>query len=96
MKSRRTKRFHDLYDALPERVRHDADTAYEQFTATPNYPGLNFERIQGSKAPLFSARVNEQYRVLGRGEGDDTIVWFWIGTHQDYDKLLNQYRRGRR
>jgi hypothetical protein len=59
-------------------------------------PGLNFERIQGVKAPLFSARVNEQYRVLGRGEGADTVVWFWIGTHQDYDKLLNQHRKGRR
>ena len=84
MKSRRTRRFRDLYEALPERVRQDADAAYARFATDPNYPGLNFERIQGVKAPLFSARVNEQYRVLGRGEGADTVVWFWIGTHQDY------------
>lgn len=96
MKSRRTQRFRALYDALPERVRRDADAAYARFAADPNYPGLNLERIQGVKAPLFSARVNEQYRVLGRGEGADTVVWFWIGTHQDYDKLLNQHRKGRR
>jgi hypothetical protein len=44
--------------------------------------------------PLFSARVSEQCRVLGRNEGADTVVWFWIGTHQEYYKLLNQYRKG--
>lgn len=95
MKSRRTKLFRALYDALPERARRTADAAYAQFAADPNHPGLNFERIHGVKAPIFSARVSEQYRVLGRGEGSDTIVWFWIGTHQEYDKLLNQYRRGK-
>lgn len=88
MKSRRTQRFRALYDALPERVRRDVDAAYVRFATDPNYPGLNFERIQGVKAPLFSARVSEQYRVLGRGGGSDTVVWFWIGTHQEYDKLL--------
>lgn len=62
MKSRRTQRFRALYDALPERVQQDADAAYVRFAADPNYPGLNFERIQGVKSPLFSARVNEQYR----------------------------------
>ena len=96
MISRRTGRFRDLYDALPERIRHEADEAYARFALDPNAPGLNFERIQGVKIAMFSARVNEQYRVLGRGEGADTVVWFWIGTHQDYDKLLNQHRKGRR
>ena len=95
MKSRRTLRFRRLYEALPEQVQRDADAAYTRFAADPNYPGLNFERIQGMKAPIFSARVSQQYRVLGRSEDADTIVWFWIGTHQEYDKLLQQYRKGK-
>lgn len=94
MKSRRTRRFRALYDALPERVQRAADAAYAQFATDPNHPGLNFERIQGVKAPLFSARVSGQYRALGRGESADTVVWFWIGTHQECDKLLDQYRKG--
>ena len=96
MISRRTARFRALYDALTERVRRDADAAYAQFALDPNHPGLHFERIQGVKVPLFSARVSEQYRVLGRGEDFDTVVWFWIGTHQEYDKMLSQFRKGRR
>jgi plasmid maintenance system killer protein len=95
MKSLRTKKFRELYEALPERIKRDADAAYARLAADPNHPGLNFERIQDSKSPLFSARVNEQYRVLGRGENEDTIVWFWIGTHQEYDKLLGRSRKGK-
>lgn len=95
MKSRRTKRFREFYDALPERIPRDADTAYARLASNPNHPGLNFERMQGVKAPLYSARVNEQYRVLGRGEDGDVIVWFWIGTHQEYDKLLDRSRKGK-
>jgi hypothetical protein len=95
MKARRTLRFRRLYDALPEQVRRDADNVYKRFAADPTYSGLNFERIQGVNAPIFSARVSQQNHVLGRSDGSNTIVWFWIGTHQEYDKLLQQYRKGK-
>jgi hypothetical protein len=29
------------------------------------------------------------YRVLGLRE-PDAMVWFWIGSHAEYDKLLAQ------
>jgi len=37
--------------------------------------------------PIYSARVGLGYRVLGLWEGD-TITWFWIGSHAEYDTLL--------
>jgi hypothetical protein len=27
------------------------------------------------------------YRAVGVVDGD-TVIWFWIGSHADYDKLL--------
>jgi hypothetical protein len=36
---------------------------------------------------LWSVRVGKQYRALGLDK-KDAIVWFWIGTHADYDKLI--------
>ncbi len=33
-------------------------------------------------------RVGRDYRALGR-ESDQYIVWFWIGSHSDYDKLVS-------
>jgi plasmid maintenance system killer protein len=48
--------------------------------------GLRFKRLQTTSA-LYSARVNDSYRVLGLLEGDE-ITWFWIGTHADYERFL--------
>ncbi|MGH2516683.1 MAG: hypothetical protein ACRDHP_13600 [Ktedonobacterales bacterium] len=36
---------------------------------------------------LWSARVTRQYRVLGVRSGD-SIRWFWIGTHREYEKII--------
>ncbi len=33
-------------------------------------------------------RVGIHYRALGV-RTDDEIVWFWIGSHADYDGLLS-------
>jgi hypothetical protein len=31
--------------------------------------------------------VGDKYRVLGK-DMDGGVLWFWIGTHADYDKLV--------
>ncbi len=36
---------------------------------------------------MWSARVGAHYRALGF-DHDDAILWFWIGSHADYDKLM--------
>jgi hypothetical protein len=37
----------------------------------------------------FSVRVGIAYRAMAGLDGS-TLVWFWIGSHADYDKLLGQ------
>jgi hypothetical protein len=39
--------------------------------------------------PIYSARVSKNYRAVGV-RNESGIIWFWIGTHADYDKLLSQ------
>ena len=39
--------------------------------------------------PIYSARVGISYRAVGVRDGD-SLVWYWIGSHADYDKLLAQ------
>jgi len=36
---------------------------------------------------LWSVRVGLHYRALAT-EVDADLVWFWIGSHAEYDKLL--------
>jgi mRNA-degrading endonuclease RelE of RelBE toxin-antitoxin system len=86
MKSFTNERFRKLYRALPEDVRKQAREAYRKFMANPQHPSLHFKRVNNTR-PIFSARINVDYRVLGVLD-EDEIVWFWIGSHSDYDKIL--------
>jgi hypothetical protein len=49
---------------------------------------LQFKRID-PQDPIYSVRVGRKYRALGWLESD-TIIWFWIGSHADYDAWLKQ------
>lgn len=86
MNSYRTPRFRKAFDALPAQVQEQARDAYRTFKQNPYYPSLRFKRVHASK-PVYSARVNDDYRVVGIRDGED-IVWFWIGGHDEYDKLI--------
>jgi hypothetical protein len=88
MNSRVTKCFHELLSALPEHVRKQAQHAYRLFRANPSHPGLRFKKVHDDPT-MYSARVGIGYRAVGALDGN-AVVWFWIGSHADYDKLLQQ------
>ena len=93
MKSRTTESFRKLYRGLPEAARRDARQAYRQWMRDPSYPSLQFKRVS-PVAPIFSARVGLHWRVVGTLR-DDVLVWWWIGSHADYDRLVKRARKGR-
>ena len=53
---------------------------------TPAIPASKFKPIH-SREPIYSVRIGISWRALGLWEGD-TVNWFWIGSHADYDKLI--------
>ncbi|WP_228024121.1 type II toxin-antitoxin system RelE family toxin [Synechocystis salina] len=71
------------YRHLPEEIQRRADKAYQLLSQNPRHPSLHFKKV----GELWSVRVTLHYRALSI-ETDDGYVWFWIGTHEDYDKLL--------
>jgi hypothetical protein len=38
-------------------------------------------------ADIYSARVGLDHRALAF-DMDGELVWFWIGSHDDYDKMI--------
>jgi len=76
-------RFWRHYRDLPISIRKLADKNFELLKADPHHPSLHFKKIDR----LWSVRVGAHYRALGL-DNDDTVVWFWIGSHSDYDKLV--------
>ena len=76
-----------MFAALPAEVREQARAAYRLFRANPRHPGLNFKRVHGT-TKFVSARVGRSYRAVGIQRSTDEVVWFWIGPHEQYEKLL--------
>lgn len=68
---------------------HQVYTAYSLFKHDPYHTSLQFKQVSQRK-PLYSVRIGGGYRALGMREEDDLIVWVWIGSHADYDKLLKR------
>jgi len=75
--------FWERYRSLPISVQRLADRCYEQLKNDPRHPSLHFKRI----GKFYSARIGIHYRAIGV-EAPDGIVWFWIGSHAEYDKLI--------
>ena len=88
MQSHTTKRFRQMFQALPDPIQEQAKDAYRLFLANPHDPSVRFKQIKSK--PLYSARVGEQYRAVAVAQGDD-LYWFWIGPHREYEKLIARY-----
>jgi hypothetical protein len=88
VRSRTTERFRKAFAGLPERVQRRTRKAYRQFRDDPSHPSLEFKKVHAGR-DIYSARVSLGYRALGVMSRDE-IVWFWVGSHADYDRLLAQ------
>jgi hypothetical protein len=68
---------------LPAPIQRLADQAYERLKQDPQYPSLHLKKV----GRYWSARVGINHRALAV-EATDGLVWFWIGTHAEYDRLV--------
>ena len=77
--------FWRLYRLLPEPVRTTADRQFALMKRHPKHPSLHLKKI----GDLWSVRVGLHYRALGIDlpDGQAGILWFWIGSHAQYDRL---------
>jgi hypothetical protein len=83
MKHVASRAFWDAYGKLPEQIRLLADKNYALLKDTPQHPSLQFKKV----GRFWSVRVGLRYRALAV-ETDGDLVWFWIGSHADYDALI--------
>ncbi|MCL1492771.1 MAG: hypothetical protein M1G31_18710 [Pseudanabaena sp. Salubria-1] len=88
MRSVITKSFRDLLSQLPIDIQEKANDAYLQFQQNLNHPSLRFKKVHSS-LPIYSVRITKNYRAVGQLDGD-VVIWFWVGSHREYEKLLSQ------
>ena len=75
--------FWACYGALPSPVQALADKAFSLLKTDHRHPSVCFKKV----GKFWSARVGIHYRVVGV-DLTDGVLWFWIGSHADYDKLV--------
>lgn len=81
-------RFWRYYNAFPENVRKLADQQFERLKQDPKHTSLHFKKV-GKWKQLWSVRIGVHYRALGLDKPEG-VVWIWIGSHAEYDRLLSQ------
>lgn len=87
MNHRATPRFWGCYQNLPDEVRQLADRCYETMRENERHPFLQLKRV----GAFWSVRVGLHYRALAVEEAG-TLIWVWIGSHAEYDKLIRGNR----
>jgi mRNA-degrading endonuclease RelE of RelBE toxin-antitoxin system len=80
---RTTERFRKCLLRLPDRIQRIAQKNFELLKANPSHPSLHFKKV----GKFWSARVGINHRALAI-EDDKDFIWVWIGTHDDYDKMI--------
>jgi hypothetical protein len=78
-----TPDFWSCYRALPATVQGLADRTFAQLKADSSHPSLHFKKLDR----FWSVRIGLRYRALGVVISDG-VLWFWIGSHADYDHLI--------
>ena len=86
MKSATVPSFWELYKNLDMTVKNRAKKAYRLWVENPFHPSLHFKCIN-SEEDIWSVRITLNYRALGVLDGD-TVTWFWIGSHKDYERYF--------
>ena len=86
MRSQTLPQFWKLYYQLPSEVRRRAVKAYRIWQENPQSTGLQFKLVS-SRKPIYSVRISDAHRAVGLLEGD-TIYWFWIGLHDEYERII--------
>ena len=88
MNSQFTEDFVASFRRLPRRIQDLARKNYRLWKRDPAHPSLDFKQVS-RRSPIFSVRVGIGWRAVGVKK-EDAMIWFWIGSHAEYDKLLRQ------
>ena len=89
MTHRASARFWDAYNKLAPDIQEQADKQFQLLKQDARHPSLQFKKV----GKIWSARVSLAIRALAAEDGED-FVWFWIGDHREYERLIRTIKKG--
>ena len=88
MNSQTTEKFRKSFLKLPEKIQNEAWNKFKEWKINPYKENLKFKKVHSSKE-IYSVRIRSGWRALGLKENNE-VIWFWIGSHSDYDNLFSK------
>ena len=83
MSHRASKRFWRNFNELSPELQQLARDNYELLKSNPQHPSLHFKHL----GKYWSVRIGLSHRAVGYNVPQG-ILWFWIGTHEEYNRLF--------
>ncbi|MEQ8189644.1 MAG: hypothetical protein ABRQ39_16870 [Candidatus Eremiobacterota bacterium] len=77
--------FWECYEKLPVEVKKLADKNFEILKKNLHHPSIHLKKVNN----YWSVRVGTGYHALAVEVKKD-LLWFWIGHHSEYDKLIEK------
>ena len=84
MKHLTTPKFWELYQNLPSQIQELADKNFALLKQDATHPSLHLKKVKN----FWSVRIGIRYRALAF-QVEEGLLWFWIGSHADYDRMVN-------
>ena len=75
--------FWESFAEIPPNVQRRFPQKFRILQQNLRHPSLRLKKV----GDLWSIRVSRGYRALAREE-DGYFVWFWIGTHDEYERRI--------
>ena len=82
------RHFWTYFDRLPGEIQARAREKYRLWQRDPFHPPLQFKLLVNH---VWSVRIGPFHRALAR-RSHGLVVWFWIGTHEEYNNLVQRLR----
>ena len=91
MNNRRRREWHALFAKLPTHVQAVAEKSFRTFCSNPSHPSLRFDTMgyKRGRDTCIEVTISMDYRAVAYVD-NDTYVWFWIGTHNAFDRKFRK------
>ena len=83
MKHLASPSFWSCHRKLPKDIQQLASKNFQLLKKSIDHPSLHLKRVR----KFWSVRIGIRHRALAI-EIQQDLLWFWIGTHAGYDKLV--------
>lgn len=94
-RNKTTQRFRECYAQLPQRVQRLTRLTAVAFDADPTRSTFRLHELTDTSKSRhlpgsFSVSVTMGYRAIYTLEESGVRIWYWVGSHADYDTLVGK------